>query len=390
MDMTKIIINLTDLTRDNKEIMRPFLSLFLAKTLVKYNKDCPTIGIRSEDTQLIIEYGDWVNSFSDNLKKEGIEVMLLLHELLHAFQGHLWIKNEWLLAQVPGSIPEDIPIALDWEVNTILFNKIYLSNYIGEEAIEELKKCACIPPFLAQQEVISENGWINVIGWLKWIVDHREEANRSVPDKVMGQKPGTGTMSETEYVLINPNGYKGLTEHYKSKTKQQESLISLLPKIIEQESYWIPSKISHLLPQSLRYPGIKAMPPKEKICIFIDTSGSMSTDVLQKVWPTISPIIRLSSVPYYAMVDTKIQKMGLIKGTSSFKELQGRGGTQFQEPLEELHKKYKFSKYYIYTDGCFDSFKIDKKISENYVWLIVPGGTSSFIKEIGGKIVWIK
>lgn len=391
-----------------------YLDFLLSKVRFQVWKDCPTVCI---DRNLIIRSGPWMQKFSEKAKKEGFEYLVAMHEFLHAFQGHLWVTKDFVNKHVPGGISNNlINIAMDLEVNHILLELASQTRRFSQLALDTFKANAYCP----LKNVPPRGEFWSFMDWLRYIKKNpkgysggdgegqggggdvpleglakgttQEDLKKKGPIGE-GLRRGTDTMSDEEFIILNPQGYISMTKGFEvtKKIKNEVSLLSQFRMGQEENySFWRLStlNLAGIVPWDLRIMGIKLEPPKERVCFFIDTSGSMSSEILSKVWSTIAPHVVIFSDPYYAMVDTELHKVAPIMGPDSFKNFIGRGGTAFQGALQELKAKYNFGKYFVYTDGYCDLFEYDHP--EQLVWMIVPGGSIEIPKQVGGVIVELK
>jgi predicted metal-dependent peptidase len=118
-------------------------------------------------------------------------------------------------------------------------------------------------------------------------------------------------------------------------------------------------------------PGKKRSPQKPRIMAVIDTSGSMTDEILAEVSKELTRLAR-TSVVHVVECDAEIQRT--YRYTKPIKKVSGRGGTSFIPPFKNkcLHKiKPDLAIYF--TDGCGPA--PDKAPEVPVIWVLTPDGT---------------
>lgn len=129
--------------------------------------------------------------------------------------------------------------------------------------------------------------------------------------------------------------------------------------------------------------GRQARGAKPKIMAVIDTSGSMSDELLAKL---STELLRLSKTHEVTVVecDTEIHRHYRLKGP--IHSVLGRGGTSFRPPFEKKFLKTIKPDLIVYlTDGCGDA--PEKGPPVPVLWLITEGGVPP---APWGKVVFIQ
>lgn len=137
--------------------------------------------------------------------------------------------------------------------------------------------------------------------------------------------------------------------------------------------------------ESKRFEGSAGVKHKKKVSILVavDTSGSVATKELQEFFNEIDYIYKAGARVTVIECDTKINKTVEYDG-KTIPEIVGRGGTDFNEPVEYYikHKKEYASLIY-FTDG---ECSLPDKRPSGMVWVITSSGRH---QNYPGKIVYI-
>lgn len=125
-------------------------------------------------------------------------------------------------------------------------------------------------------------------------------------------------------------------------------------------------------------PGIKVK-RKQKILVAIDTSGSVQTDELNEFFNEIYYIWRQGSEVLVVECDVKIHRHYQFKGTLP-KMVLGRGGTDFNAPLQFANEEYNPDAIFYFTDGYASVPHV--KCRRPILWVISSNGMTQ------GEGVW--
>lgn len=128
------------------------------------------------------------------------------------------------------------------------------------------------------------------------------------------------------------------------------------------------------IPQAHKFPG-NTVERSYKVCLIMDTSGSMSQRDLQAAASTLK-----SLMDYYKNVkvwivhaDTRVVKTQELKDISEFDfNVYGRGGTDFVQPIEQVEEEIEPDIILYFTDGYGNAPQTSPKAS--IVWFISKGG----------------
>lgn len=121
-------------------------------------------------------------------------------------------------------------------------------------------------------------------------------------------------------------------------------------------------------------PGI-VLRPKGKVFVGSDTSGSMTSGVLEAVRGEIQKLARHATV-VVGECDTALRQVYRYKGT--FPPMQGRGGTNFNPFFEFVYKTRRvgWERMIVFTDGYGPvDARWGRRIRIPVLWVITPGGS---------------
>ena len=137
--------------------------------------------------------------------------------------------------------------------------------------------------------------------------------------------------------------------------------------------------------ESKRFPGAAGIQHKKKVSILVavDTSGSVSNKELQDFFNEIDYIYKAGARVTIVECDTRINKIAEYDG-KKLPEICGRGGTDFNQPVEYYikHKKEYASLIY-FTDG---ECSLPDKHPSGMVWVITSNG---YHQDFPGKTIYI-
>ncbi len=125
-------------------------------------------------------------------------------------------------------------------------------------------------------------------------------------------------------------------------------------------------------------PGIKIQ-RKQKLLVAIDTSGSVPDADIQRFFSEIYQIWRHGAEVLVVECDTQIKRKYPYRGiTPDF--IMGRGGTDFNAPLEFANQHYLPDAIIYFTDGYAALPRIESR--RPVLWMITPGGLKA------GEGIW--
>jgi predicted metal-dependent peptidase len=201
-----------------------------------------------------------------------------------------------------------------------------------------------------------------------------QEAQRSTGGKARGYIPGNlveviDKLLEKKDPVVNWRGYfrrfVAASQNVKvNKTKRKESN------------------------RFIGMPGLK-FNPKHEILVAVDTSGSVSTDELVNFYTELNFIHRAGVKITVAQCDAGISDVQKFNPKNQV-NIHGRGGTDFDPPLEYINKnKSKYTCLVYFTDGacCPPSIKTTKPI----LWVITRGEREQYKEQkFPGDVVIMK
>ena len=147
-----------------------------------------------------------------------------------------------------------------------------------------------------------------------------------------------------------------------------------------------------MFPQVHPFPG-KATERAYRVCLIMDTSGSMSQDDLQAAASTLK-----SLMDYYKNVrvwvvhaDTDVHKVQELNDISEFDfNVYGRGGTDFIKPIAHVEEKLEPDIILYFTDGYGSPPQEAPKAT--IVWFVSEGGMdpTAHLPTPYGEVVYVK
>lgn len=157
-------------------------------------------------------------------------------------------------------------------------------------------------------------------------------------------------------------------------------------RINRKRSYLISERNEENFPLLSPFPG-KTKDATFKICIILDTSGSMNSEDIRQGLSGAKNIIEQDKdcLTTIIEIDAKIHKIYNIKKINDIDfNVLGRGGT-YLTPALEYAKKNNYDVALIFTDGwCENLQNVDrKKLPNKMIWVITPGGAITNINGIG-------
>ncbi|MCB0572175.1 MAG: hypothetical protein KDC66_20555 [Phaeodactylibacter sp.] len=117
-------------------------------------------------------------------------------------------------------------------------------------------------------------------------------------------------------------------------------------------------------------PGIKIQ-RKQKLLVAIDTSGSVPDQDIQRFFSEIYQIWRHGAEVLVVECDTEIKRQYPYRGITP-KFIMGRGGTDFNAPLEFANQHYLPDAVIYFTDGYAALPRTESR--RPVLWMITPGG----------------
>lgn len=122
---------------------------------------------------------------------------------------------------------------------------------------------------------------------------------------------------------------------------------------------------------------------KVSILVAVDTSGSVSTNELEEFFNEINYIYKAGARVTIIQCDTQINSVSEYDG-KTLPEIKGRGGTDFNPPVEYyLKKKRDYESLIYFTDG---GAPLPHKTASGMVWIITSNGDH---QDYPGKAIYI-
>jgi len=146
------------------------------------------------------------------------------------------------------------------------------------------------------------------------------------------------------------------------------------------------------IPAAWKFPG-KTTDRAYKVCLIIDTSGSMGQDDLKAAASTLKSLMdHYKNVSVWVVhADTRVVKTQQLKDINEFDfNVYGRGGTDFIVPIQHVEKEIRPDIICYFTDGYGRA--PDKAPKASIVWFISEGGQNP-VKHLAipyGEVVDVK
>lgn len=118
---------------------------------------------------------------------------------------------------------------------------------------------------------------------------------------------------------------------------------------------------------------------KKKILIGLDTSGSITNELLEDFFQQVLHLQRTGTEISICEWDVGIQRIYDFNNKNKWKntKVKGGGGTNPYQVVEELNNNNSYNSAIMFTDG-FISGEWDKKISKPILWVITKDGSDDF------------
>lgn len=316
------------------------------------------------------------------------KVGILHHELLHLAEFHLF-DMDWYddkdLANIAMDMrinqyipPANLP---DWVIKLDSFPPAVYAPFLSSREYYELLK-KDLPNNEQLQSLLAaiKADQANVCWHKTWEMPDNIDDNM----KDLFQK-------QLEYQIMD------IYENYANKNMGffpgsiQERLKKLLEKVkpvtdwtkvvrrfgcnsIKTNTRSVRSKINARYPDN---PAIKVYEQKG-LLVIIDTSGSMPTQLLVKLFAQIDYISKLGIDVYVAQCDTRLHDVSLYdRNFNKDIKIYGRGDTDFTDAISLLNTDKRFNGAVFFTDG-YGNYAVNPK--KPLLWLVTPGGSTASLK----------
>lgn len=136
---------------------------------------------------------------------------------------------------------------------------------------------------------------------------------------------------------------------------------------------------------SKRFPESAGIQHRKKVSIMVavDTSGSVYQEELEDFFSEINYIHKAGAKVTVVQFDTRITSIEEYDG-KNIPQIKGRGGTDFNPPVEHYKKNIKdYASLIFFTDGYAE---IPEKCPQGMVWVITSGGLK---QKYPGKVLFI-
>lgn len=414
-------------------IKNPFYGLFCLSLPKKIDTKIDTLAVmkRGINCELCINPDFWAQHTDDE------QIALLTHELSHICLQHMFIADSF-------ADPKTFNLAADMEVNSYIENLpkdairarlIGLQDGLGtKEYYSALTKQQQAQAQNPQQPCNGgQGGNDNSSSQAPHNNENKEDEQQSDVDNLGQQKPQEGPEEkESAYPGYIPDKYKPIDDHDTWKefenvpeaTRQlmQNNLNAIIKSTAEQverQRGTIPAELTELIQklrkkkpeifnwkayfrrmlgsiydvnikstrrkQSKRFEGSAGIQHKKKVSILvaIDTSASVSTKELRDFFSEIEYIYKAGARVTILQCDARINGIKEFDD-KNIPEIKGRGGTDFNQPVDYYLKHRKeYASLIYFTDG---EAPLPEKHPSGMVWVITSNG---YHQDFPGKSIYI-
>lgn len=326
-------------------------------------------------------------------------VGVLLHETHHILFHHLFMKAV--------DFPDRRALVISQEVTVNEFiheplpdgGGIQLKNYpqlkphtSTEERYKKLVKT--LPPAPAMIVVLGGKGQggmpVTIDNHDVWVVEVDEETAKELIEDIINQaaQKAGGAPEDLQKILADlgvgigtmPGSANEVIGAGQGKISWQSQLRTYTGSILEKRPVY--NRPNRRFPDLVGIvPGTTRRPSKPNILACMDTSGSMTTELVELINGELHKLSKVYTVTV-AEVDCEIHKVYPYKKIT---EVCGRGGTDFRPPLEkEFLKKHKTDLVIYFTDGMGPA--PDAAPKTPIIWCLTPGGQ---VPAAYGKVIWM-
>ena len=401
-------------------IKQPFYGLFALSLPKRETQTIPTLCVAKKgiNCELLINPDFWKQHTDDE------QIALLTHELSHIALQHMFICDSF-------NDPKLFNICADMEVNSYienLPNSAMKASCIGLE--DGLGTKTYYEAMLQKQKAQAQNPQNPCNGGQGGQSDSSNSPNNQHGESEDGEG---GNNPNDEYPQeLTPQGKKPIDSHSTWKnfkdlpeaTKQLiknniNSIVLATAEQVEKQCGNIPGCLSEMLEklrekkpevfnwkayfrrllgsiydvnirstrrkQSKRFEGAAGIQHRKKVSILVavDTSGSVSNKELQDFFSEIEYIYKTGARVTILECDTRINKVVEYDG-KKIPEIVGRGGTDFNPPVEYYMKhKKEYASLIYFTDG---ECSLPKQKPLGMVWVITSNGAH---QDYPGKTIYI-
>ncbi|MCO6489426.1 MAG: hypothetical protein J5I98_13460 [Phaeodactylibacter sp.] len=409
MSHDRILREVTSVTIDLL-LREPFFGHFLTGLIKEVNPQVPTLGVRlagPDAVQLSINPDFWDNELREEYYRYGV----IKHEILHIALRHILMTDKFSHKQI-FNIAADIVVNQYVEREKLPEGAILLEQfrdfnlepgqdvgYYYKRLLEEHRKegggGACETgggsPGLGQLEELLGKGKPGkssaqrlkdlLSGEDEWLQRHdewhRQMANLSAAER-SNLEQMVDSVIHSASQRVGERGIGNLPGELKSYLKTLEERHK--PALDWRRALRLFASSSNrtylkntIRRPSKRYgttPGIKIR-RKQRLLVAVDTSGSVSDPEVQRFFSEIYQIWRHGAEVLVVECDTAIKRQYPYRGHAP-DFVMGRGGTDFNAPLEFANREYHPDGIVYFTDGYAPLPRVESRYP--MMWLITPNG----------------
>jgi predicted metal-dependent peptidase len=376
-------------TRSRILITHPWYGVVISKFVFKESCMTPTIGVRimsNRDVECVYN-----PEFILHINKVDNLIAILIHEVEHIIRMHV-VRGKNIESQHNFFLYN---LACDWVINGYK-NKKRISNLLDEAAY--------IPndnSVFANYEELRPN-WTSD-EFYEWLKKQNLNEDRN-EDEGEGGIGGIGGIDDHTIWKESTASKDEIRSIAKSLAEQATlscgsmpgSLIEHIENLKESKNNWF-YFLRNILGRSvggkrLTYTkrnrrrdqfGIKGSSSHAKInlTIMVDVSGSMTTNLLNKVFGEIEAVSRHFKIKLIQFDHEVSDVRDYHKGDWKKIEIKGRGGTSFKHPFDYIEKNKLVGKMNIIMTDGYASYPEEKTYP--VTWLFVGKSGYNFAKSVG-------
>ena len=363
----------------------PFYAHMLSGLVKQVGLSVPTVAVGLyQQEQLVLHVNpEFWNQLPSSEQRQGV----LQHELLHIVFGHLFIGNRYPHRQI-FNIAADLVVNQYIDEAQLPEGALRLDNfpYLQLEAKREvgyyyyallgMHRCGdtgadaqLLKKWLnggAEQALEQHKLWPGVQRLSRAeqenLRQNVEDVVRAISQKIGGI--GIGTLPSTLQTYLQRLTAKPQTTDWRRVLRlfAASSTVTTVRNTIRR-----PSRRYGTLPGS-------KVQPQQKILVAIDTSGSVADADLNRFFEEIHQLWRQRVEIKVLECDVSIKRVYDYRGKPP-SQVEGRGGTSFDPPIQYANDNYRPDAIVYFTDGRGRPPRYDSRCP--VLWLITPGGINA-------------
>jgi predicted metal-dependent peptidase len=328
-----------------------------------------TMAVQAEGDQLALLYSP------DYMLRISIDelVGVLLHEVLHVLFGHLSMTAEDYPNQAALTIAQEVTVN-EYIVEPLPGKPVLLKDYPmlppGESTEERYRRLENIIPDAQSIKTLDNHHLWGGAGDAQTVRQAIEEALALAgPDNVPAElrdilaDQGIGDVAGNQLERVSKDrrgsiDWRTLLRRYVGQVLERRPTYTRPPRRFPQ--------LVGIVPGQARQPG------KPKIMAVIDTSASITPELLTLIDSELHHLAKNNEV-LVVECDCRMGRVYAYDRRDGLRDVQGRGGTDLRPPFESVFLRQHQPDLVVYlTDGCGPAPENKPRIP--VIWCLVPGG----------------